>query len=124
MTNQTSWGFSYGKIPPEGPRFLDQLSMTFVGAGSSTLGLDNELNVSAEMSFIQAVYVDNNPGAGAVTLVFSGSQQRIVVPAGRQGWFNPALPEAVGDVTVTAGGAGTVRFIFANVPVAPAVWGA
>ena len=108
-------------MPPSetggGPKALPiDFDFTAVGSVTHYLTLENEQGV---IDFVQSVWIDNSANAQALTLVFGGTNQKIVCRAGAQGMFpvlsvNPVRLTISSTIDPTA--VGSIALI--NVPMA------
>lgn len=74
------------------------------------------------LEYVQTLYIDNKDNPGALTMNIELINQRIIIPAGRQGYWNILGPNPpVFDFSVPAA-FGKVYLQLINVPIQPANW--
>lgn len=116
-----------GLAPAEGPKAL---GMTFDFSVNASYH-DNFLqeNTGGNFQFCQGIYVDNSDNPNPLTVKFSMTQQRIVVPALAQGMWPVMAPDQTDFVISTTPGNDKngnplkINVQFLNVPTAYTQWG-
>lgn len=110
-------------LPPHkdvGPRWLQFPALNFASVSSFTFDLNKELS-QAQLDNIQTVYIDNSLNARAVSLLITGSNQILSVPAGSQGIFPLATTDKQ-NISVVTSGQGIVNLWFCNIKLDTAIW--
>lgn len=116
--SQIIQGISNAMIPKEGPKALP-VNLDFSQAASYEIDLSNQ-QASAQIAFVQGVYIDNLDNTESVTLTVGISGQRIPVGPGKCQYVPLLVPNPPKFVATSAGSA-IVRFHFLNVPL-PMGW--
>src|ERR1700733_3178209 len=105
--------------PKEGPKAVPyNLDFSVQTAYSINILYLYQQNI---ISVIQVLYVDNSANADSVQVLVSQTSQRIIVPAGDQGYF-PVLCPTNGVITVSSGGGVQVPLCLINVPMQCLTW--
>jgi hypothetical protein len=105
--------------PKEGPKAIPyNLDFSVQTAYSINILYLYQQNI---ISVIQVIYVDNSQNVDAVTILVSQTSQRIIVPAGDEGYF-PILCPTNGVITVSSGGGVQVPLFLINVPMQCLTW--
>lgn len=108
-------------LPPEGPRTVP-VNIDFSVLTEQSIDFTQSIN-NGWISYISGVYFDNSANANDVTLKMDGSNQSIIIPASKQGWF-PILATNPPVFTVSQASTGDVcKLQFLNFPVFPYVVG-
>lgn len=76
---------------------------------------------SGQIDNIQAVFIDNGPNTGVVTLSFSDVPFKLITKPFTQGVF-PVFGKCLGPITLVNNSAGIVNLIFLNTPMPLSVW--
>ncbi len=109
-------------LPPEGPVIVP-VELDF--SSDDLIDIDGyQIVASGKLSYIQCVYIDNADNANALTLTAGLTNQRIIAPAGSQGYypiFMGVPPHAKAETTAVADL--KVKIYFANVPLMSMQWG-
>ena len=114
-------GLAPNGVPKGIPVTFDFSILT--GSPSYTFDLLTE-EQQGGVEFIQGVYVDNSANANSVTLTFSITGQKLVVPPISQGIYPVIAPNALKVSIATTQNAGlSVAIILLNVPMAFSQWG-
>lgn len=114
------FGINNMVLPKGGPKVipytLDFTTLTQIQVDTT------QMIQSGLIEYIQTLYIDNKDNTGVLTLNIELLNQRIVIPAGRQGYWNVLAPNPpVFDFSVPAA-FGKVYLQLINVPVQPANW--
>lgn len=110
-----------GYAPANGPKSIALLT-DFTTDTFIDFDLTLELAMQ-DIEFIQSMFVDNVGNAQALTFAFQISQQRIVVPAQKQGTFPIIAPSPLKFRVSTTNGVGIApSIILLNVPMPIATW--
>lgn len=116
-------GFSTfnGLVPHRSPRVL-RVSLDFsVTIASIMLDLQEEM-LTAQLEFVQTLYLDNAANANGLTVVVGATQQIIKIKANTQGYFPVLAPETAGFQFLTTAAAISVPVHFINVPMPAYSW--
>lgn len=121
-TPNFAYGIANVIIPRGGPKTVP-VTMDFTGT-DGIFEIDGTVLVqNSKIEYLQTMYVDNNDNANDLTIEMSITNQRIVVPAGSQGYYSMLQPNPPKIIFTTVAGAFSIFVQFLNVPVQPAVWG-
>jgi len=108
-------------VPNEGPKSITAVC-DFTTIDSYGLDLTNAVE-RAVLKACQTLYIDTSEALQPVTFYIPRTQQRIIVPINRQGYFPFLLPNPpVFEVSSQAVGGSKVRFIMLNIPMPCAWW--
>ncbi len=117
----TSFSIANVVIPKSGPKTIPCI-LNFTGVDAHTVDLSQFVD-QGRIEYVQTVFIDNSENPNPITLITELTNQRIICPAGAQGYFSVLQPNnPVFDFETTAG-AFNVPLQFMNVPVQPCVWG-
>lgn len=108
-----------GGVPAEGPKVIP-LALDFSTAPSFEFDIQMQLSL-AQISCIQAIYVDNYDSAAPMIIELPSTQQRIVVPAGNQGFW-PVLADLNGTIIFSSADTVPCRAHLLNFSAAQANW--
>lgn len=109
------------KIDPAGPIALP---INFDFSTNDTYFVDGaQIGHLAFITFIQTIWVDMTAAVNPMTVSPRGSQQKIVVPVGTQGYYPILCNQPWGiDFTSTHSSGSIVKVILFNNPIAPGNW--
>ncbi len=109
-------------LPPEGPVIVP-VELDF--SADALIDIDGyQIVASGKLSYIQSVYIDNADNANDLTLTAGLTNQRIIAPAGSQGYYPIFLgvpPHCKAETVAVADL--KIKIYFANVPLMAGVWG-
>lgn len=109
-------------LPSEGPRVVPY-NVDFTTEIQAELDLTQLIN-DGWVSFISGAWIDNLDNTQDVTLICDATYQRVIIPAGTQGWYS-LLSANPPRYRISQSAASTyVRILFVNFPVWPFVMGA
>lgn len=108
-----------GGVPAEGPKVIP-LALDFSVQGSFEFDIQMQLSL-AQISCIQSIYVDNYDSAAPLVIELPSTQQRIVVPAGNQGFW-PVLADLNGTIIFSSADTIPCRVHLMNFSSAQANW--
>jgi hypothetical protein len=106
-------------VPPEGPKSLAQ-SLNFTLTDTVVVDL-TITTAQGLLSTVQAVYADNSANTSELEITTSGTQQKLDVPAGAQGWFSLVATNRPKISFKTPAGI-IVPVLLLNVPVSQSFW--
>lgn len=109
----------YSAFPCQEPRAI-RFNADFAATDTYEVDLNNAIELK-QIDGIQSLFVDNVGNAQFVDFVFSGTNQRIRVPAGAQGYF-PILAPNPARFTIASTGAVAISFQVLNFPVPAQFW--
>lgn len=108
-----------GGVPAEGPKVIP-LALDFSVQGSFEFDIQMQLSL-AQISCIQSIFVDNYDSAAPMVIELPSTQQRIVVPAGNQGFW-PVLADLNGTIIFSSADTVPCRVHLMNFSSAQANW--
>lgn len=122
MTVRSSYKTAAGYTPKQGGREL-LIQYDFSAAASYNDSLGNEQQLG-ELDIVQSVFIDNADNASPLTITFKHNLlQRIVCPAGGQGFFQVLAPGRLSYTAACAGGK-IASLIWSNMPRDTITWDA
>ena len=109
-------------VPPEGPRAIP-LILDFSLTGEYDLNLQN-IQQRNFITMIQAAWIDNADNKNSLTLTFPNTQQRMIFPAGFQGYVSLLCPNPsqMTFVSTQVDSGPVVRVELLNYPVSNTNW--
>lgn len=115
----TAQKIPYSAFPCTEPRAI-RFVADFAAVDTYSVDLNNAIELK-QIDGIQSLWVDNVGNAQPVDFTFSGSNQRLRVPAGVQGYF-PVLAPNPASFIVSSSGAVAINFQVLNFPVPSNYW--
>lgn len=85
MPGRMSFALPNSQIPVQGPAGING-ELNFVAVDNVTGDLALE-QASGTLDFIQSIWIDNSLNTKSLSIIFSGTGQKITVKAGRQGIY-------------------------------------
>lgn len=111
-------------IPPEGPKAVNIVIPFSSGANTEYLVDFTLFNQRSFITTVQALYLDNSANtADSVSVTVETTGQRLVWPAGFQGYL-PLLAPETPKFVFASNGNNDVQASFVNVPIPAQIWGA
>lgn len=110
-------------IPPEGPKSVNIVIPFASGVNTQYLVDFTLFNQRSFITTVQAIYVDNSQNTSdSLSLTVETTGQRLVWPAGFQGYL-PILAPETPKFLFESNGSSDVQVAFVNVPVPAQIWG-
>lgn len=109
-----------GLTPCEAPKAIPA-NLNFASNASYLMDLTPLFN-NKQFTTLQTIYVDNTLNTSTLTVTINGTNQTILIPAGRGGYF-PVLATTPPKVTFASAGAFTVFVALLNFYLPGQVWG-
>ncbi len=108
-----------GQLPCEGAKVLPYI-MDFAASVQYDFDLTQQYN-QGSFSSVQGFYIDNTGNGSTVVVTVDQTQQTIVVPAGKSGFFIMLMPSPP-KLSARSAGAVSVYIGLINFYVPPIVW--
>ncbi len=119
-TKGNAFPVSNGLRAPEGPRAL---LVEFIITASVPASVNIDL-LSAKMSFVQSIFIDNSPNPNPVTILVGITGQTITAQANTQVFLPLLIPMSTVNMTCEYAGDATVLVQLLNVPISPIIYAA
>lgn len=122
MINSVAFGTFTGLAPTDGPKVVPTtLDFSVLAAYNIDMFMEES---TAQIGFVQSVYIDNADNPNSLTIVCAVTNQRIRVRANTQGWYPILATDKFACRVSSTLGAYSVSLHFSNVPMPTAQWAA
>lgn len=108
-------------LPSKGPMAVPVTFDFNAHPGGYQVNLQN-MQALSRFSQLQTIFVDNSSNTIALTLIFTRTNQTLVIQPGRQGYYPVLAPNPIEFTAASAGSTASVRVQLLNFPLAPAEW--
>lgn len=101
-------------MPEEGPKCIP-IALDFASFDTYILDYSN-MQQRAFFGLLQTLWVDNFGNGAVITITVPATQQRLVIPAGVQGYFTIVCPNPI-KISINSTGGTVQQIILLNFPV-------